>query len=130
MIVVDTQSWVWWVADPDRLTRVATRALEREEADGLIVSAISVWEVALKVGLGKLSLDRDVRSWLVLATSYPGIIVEALSRDDAMESALLPEWNHRDPADRFIVALARRLGVGLVTSDRRIRAYRHVRTIW
>lgn len=131
MIVLDTQAWVWWVAEPGRLSRASRRAIEREEARaGLVVSAISIWEVALKVGIGKLTLDRDVRSWIVLATSYPGISVEPLARDDALESVLLPEWEHRDPADRFIVALARRLEASLVTSDERIRDYEHVKTIW
>ncbi len=131
MIVLDTSPWIWWISNPERLTARARRAIEREEgANGLIVSAISVWEVALKHSLGKLDLDRDIRSWVALAIAYPGIRIAPLDREDALESTLLPERIHRDPADRFIVALARRLRSPVVTSDREILRYAHVETIW
>ena len=84
----------------------------------------------MKVALVKLELDRDVRSWISLASVYPGVIVHPLDAHDALESTLLPGRFHRDPADRILMALARRLGVPLVTSDRAIRRYRHVRTAW
>jgi PIN domain nuclease of toxin-antitoxin system len=131
VIVLDTGAWIWWVSDPTCLSRRARGAIAGEErTGGLRVSTISIWEVALKNQLGKLTLDRDLRSWVALATSYPGIRIEPLTADDALESVLLPGDFHRDPADRFIVALARRLGVAVVTSDRRMLSYRHVKTIW
>lgn len=131
MIVLDTNAWIWWVADPARLTAKARRAIVAEEAaHGLVVSAISVWEVAVKASLGKLALDRDVRSWLGLACAYPGIVVQPLEPQDALESTLLPGTFHRDPADRMIIALARRLGVPIVTADAAIRAYKHAKTTW
>jgi len=121
VIVLDTAAWVWWVSDPGRLSTRARRAIEvEEERHGLVVSVISVWEVGVKVALRKLVLDRDVRAWVELASSYPGIL----------ESTRLPRWRHRAPADRIVVALARRLGVALVTRARAIRAYRYVSTIW
>jgi PIN domain nuclease of toxin-antitoxin system len=95
-----------------------------------MLSAISVWELALKHGIGKLELDRDLRSWVAVAITYPGIRVVPLDTDDAIESTFLPGKFHRDPADRFIVALARRLGARVVTSDRRILEYEHVESLW
>lgn len=131
MIVLDTGVWIWWVTDPARLSARARAAIEAEEPrQGLVVSAISVWEVAVKVALGKLEIDRDVRSWVTLASAYPGVIVHPLDPHDALESTLLPGRFHRDPADRILIAVARRLAVALVTSDRAIRRYRHVRTVW
>jgi PIN domain nuclease of toxin-antitoxin system len=131
VIVLDTAVWIWWASDPSRLTPRARRACAREEPQGgLVVSAISVWELAVKVALGKLELDRDVRTWVALASSYPGLTVQPLDPRDALESTLLPGTLHRDPADRILVALSRRLGVPLVTRDRVLRAYRHVTTIW
>lgn len=96
----------------------------------MVVSAISVWEVAVKVSLGKLRLDRDVRSWVAQASVYPGVVLHPLDPRDALESTLLPGDFHRDPADRMLVAIARRLDVSLVTADRAIRRYRHVRAVW
>ncbi len=131
MIVLDTSAWVRWVADPSLLTPKASRAIAAEEVrGGLVVSAISVWEVAVKTSLGKLTLDREIRAWVGLACAYPGVVVQPLEAQDALESTLLPGRFHKDPADRLIIALARRLDVALVTSDASIRAYRYVRTIW
>jgi PIN domain nuclease of toxin-antitoxin system len=131
VIVLDTSVWIWWVADPSRLSAKARRTIVTNESAGeLVVSAISVWEIAVKVSLGKLTLDRDVRTWIALASAYRGIAILPLAPDDAMESTLLPGSFHRDPADRIIVAIARRMGVPLVTSDAAIRAYRHVKTVW
>jgi PIN domain nuclease of toxin-antitoxin system len=131
MIVLDTAAWIWWASDPSRLTPKSRRAIAAEEGRfGLLVSAISVWEVAVKVAIGKLVLDRDVRTWVALASTYAGIVVQPVEAQDALESTLLPGNFHKDPADRIIIAVARRLDVPLVTSDAAIRAYKHVKTIW
>ena len=131
MILLDTAAWIWWVTDPARLSTRARAALQEEEdRQGIVVSAISVWELAVKVALGKLEIDRDVRSWVGLAAAYPGVTVHPLEARDALESTLLPGRFHRDPADRILIAIARRLDAFLLTSDRAIRRYRHVRTLW
>jgi PIN domain nuclease of toxin-antitoxin system len=131
MLLLDTNAWLSWTSWPARLTPKATRAITEEEANrGVMVSAISVWEVALKVATGKLQLDRDVRQWIDFASSYPGCTMLPLEPIDALESTLLPGDFHKDPADRILVALARRLDCPIVTSDKAIRAYRHVHAIW
>jgi PIN domain nuclease of toxin-antitoxin system len=131
VIVLDTSAWVFWVAAPDRLSRKARAAIEREEPrSGLVISVISAWEVAVKATKGKLELGVDLRAWLAGATTYPGVVVRPLDLVDAVESTLLPGTLHDDPADRMIIAVARRLGCPLVTADRAIRRYPHVKTIW
>ena len=131
MILLDTNAWIWWVSDPSQLSPRARRTIMDEEAGGgIVVSAISVWEVAVKAALGKLTLDREIRAWVGAASLYPGLTVKPLDPQDALESTLLPGRFHKDPADRILIALARRLGVPLVTGDRAIRAYRHVKTVW
>lgn len=96
----------------------------------MTVSVISVWEVATKCALGKLTLPMSVEKWFELARTYRGISIEPVSADDALESTCLPGDFHKDPADRLIVALARRLQATLVTSDGLIRSYPHVTTLW
>lgn len=130
MIVLDTSAWLFWLHDPSRLSRRARAAVRRAtESDGARVSAISAWEVALKCRLGKLALPLDLDAWFDRARRYPGITFEPLRPDDAIASTRLPGDFHRDPADRFIVALARRLGAPLVTTDEKILAYPHVKAI-
>ncbi|MGH7897537.1 MAG: type II toxin-antitoxin system VapC family toxin [Candidatus Binatia bacterium] len=131
MIVLDTNAWIRWVAAPELLTVRAREAIETEEPRrGLVVSVISAWEVAVKARKGKLDVGGPIDSWIAAAVRYPGIVLYALDLEEAVASTNLPGRFHDDPADRMIIALARRLGAPMVTADRAIRRYRHVETIW
>jgi PIN domain nuclease of toxin-antitoxin system len=131
VIVLDTNAWLFWLHDPQRLTKPARLAVTRAiAADRVLVSVISLWEIALKVQIGKLVLPLDLDTWWAKAAEYPGMSIEPLNSLDALSSTRLPGDFHRDPADRFIVALARRRGAQLVTSDEKIIAYPHVETVW
>ncbi|MGH7803275.1 MAG: type II toxin-antitoxin system VapC family toxin [Candidatus Binatia bacterium] len=131
MIVLDTNAWIRWVAAPELLSTRARKAIEDEEPKrGLALSVISAWEVAVKTRKGKLDVGGDVESWIDRAAAYPGIVVHPIELVDAVASVNLPGRFHEDPADRMIIALARRIGAPLVTSDRAIRRYRHLDTIW
>lgn len=131
MLLLDTGAWLAWTSAPAKLSQKAIRAItDAEKGRGVVVSALSVWEVALKVAAGKLELDRDVRQWVTFASSYPGLTVLPVDPADTLESTALPGDFQGDPIDRVIVALARRLDCPIVTGDKAIRAYRHVHTIW
>ncbi len=128
MIVLDTHIWIWWTSEPERLSATQRYAVDASPQD-IGVSAISCWEVAKLVALGRLSLDRPVADWLAAALAYPGVRLLALTPEVAVASATLPGVFHRDPADQIIVATARLQGSRLVTSDRKILAYEHVETV-
>jgi PIN domain nuclease of toxin-antitoxin system len=98
--------------------------------EGMTVSSISVWAVATRCAMGKLVLPMQLNAWFELARAYRGVVIEPVTAEDALASACLPGSFHKDPADRLIVALARRLQSRLVTADRLIRAYSHVTTVW
>ena len=93
------------------------------------ISAISVWEVVKKVSIGRLTLSIPIRDWLVQATRKPFIEIIPLSVDIALESTVLPGVFHKDPADQIIVASARQCNMTLLTTDRHIISYQHVKTI-
>lgn len=131
MIVLDTHVWLWWLHAPSRLSPAALDLIEREQESGaLVLSAISVWEVSVKVQSGKLTIPMDIHRWFDLAQSYPATVIEPLTPLDAIASTQLPGEFHKDPADRIIISLARRLAVPLVTCDQKILDYRHVITVW
>lgn len=131
MIVLDTHVWLWWLHDPAKLSPAAVNLIEKElESGALVLSSISVWEVAVKVQLGKLVIPMDISQWFELARSYPATVIEPLSPVDAIASTQLPGDFHKDPADRMIISLARRLAVPLITCDRKILDYKHVLTVW
>jgi PIN domain nuclease of toxin-antitoxin system len=133
VIVLDTHVLVWWVSGDERLSATARQAIEAELAEEqgqLLVSTITAWEVAMLVDRGRLVLTMDVDDWLDTAASIEGLWFEPVSRQQAVQSVRLPGEFHPDPADRLITALARHQAVPLVTADRKIRDYPHVKTIW
>lgn len=121
MIVLDTHALVWWVAHDDRLSRQAYKAISRElEGSGgeIVVSAITAWEIAMLHQRGRLVLSMDLYTWLRTVWSIERVKAVPLSGSVAVQSTRLPGAFHKDPADRFIVALARELSVPVVTGDR------------
>jgi PIN domain nuclease of toxin-antitoxin system len=107
------------------------RAIDGARAgDALYLSVISCWEVAKLVEKGKLRFNMPVRQWIEGALMLPGVQLEGLSPDICVESTELPGSFHGDPADQIIVATARVLGAEVVTSDRQIRDYEHVASVW
>ncbi len=128
LIVLDTHAWVWWAAEPKRLSARAGRAIE--DCDEIGVSAISAWEVAMLVAKGRLTLDRDVLVWVRQALALLGVVLVPLSPEIAVASAALGADFPGDPADRIVVATALRHHAPLVTRDRRLRSVPSLKTIW
>ena len=128
MIVLDTATWIWRASDPKRLTTSARRAID--EAERALVSAISVWEVAMLVAKRRIQLDRPVEQWVDIALALPGIQLAPLEPAIAVRSTKLPGEFRPDPADRIIVATALENAVPIITPDERIRSYPHVQSAW
>jgi PIN domain nuclease of toxin-antitoxin system len=128
VIVLDTATWIWRASDPKRLTTKARRAID--EAERALVSAISVWEVAMLVAKRRIQLDRPIEQWVDIALALPGIQLVGLEPAIAVRSTKLPGEFHPDPADRMIVATALENAVPIVTPDERIRSYPHVQSTW
>ena len=131
MILLDTNAWLWWTKTPQILPARVLHAVEEAALDAVLaVSTVSIWEIATKSALGKLPLGCPAREWVERASQTPGLRILPLAPDVALMSAELPEPFHRDPADRLIVAQARRSRATLVTADRKILDYPHVKTLW
>ncbi len=129
MILLDTHIWVKWVLDEKQLPSHVQRQIIEHEMEGLGVSVISCWEVAKLFELKRLHFDMDVPDWINQALQYPGIQLLELSPRIAVESTRLPGEFHRDPADQLIVATARIHDCPLLTLDRKILAYSHVKLL-
>jgi PIN domain nuclease of toxin-antitoxin system len=128
LILLDTHAWVWWAAEPRKLSPRARKAIESAEEIG--VSAISPWEVAMLVSKFRLELDRDVLLWVRQALALPRVTLIPLSPEIAVASTTLGLAFPGDPADRIIAATALRLRAPLVTRDRRLRSLKTLSTIW
>ncbi len=131
MTLLDTHAWVWLVGEPKRLSTRARRHIESEMRSGpLLVSSMSVWEVAMLSERGRLALTIGVEDWVAHCETLPFLSFVPVSNRIALESVRLPGFPSPDPADRVIVATALGLGATLVTADRRIHAYSRIGTIW
>ena len=129
--LLDTHTWLWWVTEDRRLSQWARAAVEKSQREeALWLSLISLWELAKKLEKGQLALDRPLDQWLDLATTMRGLHLAELTRPILVESCRLPQPFLGDPADQIIVATARHHDAVLVTKDRTIRDYAHVRSVW
>ncbi len=121
LLVIDTHVLIWLMFGDDRLGGRARGRIDlAAKADGLLVSAITPWEIGVLVSKKRIDLQRDVMVWVRDALAMPGVTLAALEPEIAVESTRLPFTMHPDPADRILVATARHLGATLVTADRRL----------
>lgn len=115
--LLDTHALLWSLATPERLHAVARRAIQNGQ-NAIFVSTASVWEMAIKSGLGKLKIPDDLEDQL------------RLNRFDVLEIRLaharaiaqLPPY-HRDPFDRMLIVQAQHEGLTLITRDPLVQQY-------
>jgi PIN domain nuclease of toxin-antitoxin system len=126
LIVLDTSALLYWTLDPAKLSRAARNSID--QADRIVVSSISIWEIALKVKRNKLEIPLSIAEYTELLGRLELLEILPVDVQTWLENLDLP-WEHRDPADRTIVALAKRFACPLVTSDRIIAGY-YPETVW
>ena len=129
MIVIDTHIWIWWVNGSPNLKPSQLHQLIANQSQGIGISVISCWEVAMLVEKGRITLTFAVADWVNQALQYPGVRLLPLTPRIAVESTQLPGTFHQDPADRIIVATARTHNCKLLTVDSKILAYPYVQAI-
>lgn len=124
-LILDTHIWIWVVEGARaRLSELAIQEIEDASRRGeILISAISVWEVAMLEAKGRISLARSLHEWVRAALRAPGARLLELRPEIAIESARLPGGPHADPADRILAASARVLGARLATCDARLIGY-------
>lgn len=129
MIVLDTHAWIWWMAAPERLSSAARETIA--EASSIGVSTLSAWEVAMLASRQRITLDRDVGTWVRQALTETRVESLPPSAEVAVAAGLLDSHSFPgDPIDRFIYATARATQARLVTRDAAIRAFDPRLTVW
>jgi PIN domain nuclease of toxin-antitoxin system len=116
ILLLDTQVALWWLAGSHRLRGPARELLA---GSACVLSAASVWEVAIKHRLGKLSVAPALFRDRILAA---GAELLSVSDAHAIETAALPR-RHDDPFDRMLIAQARVEKLRAVSADRAWRGY-------
>ncbi|MCL4206271.1 MAG: type II toxin-antitoxin system VapC family toxin [Pirellulaceae bacterium] len=126
-LLVDSHVLLWAVDQPGQLSSSAASAL-RDPANDLLVSAATVWELAIKVSLNKLTLTKPYREWMTQVLADLDALVLPITVEYAAAQADLPA-HHRDPFDRLLVAQASVEGISIVSHDGALDAY-GVSRIW
>jgi PIN domain nuclease of toxin-antitoxin system len=116
--LLDTHALLWWLADDHKLGEKAREQIA-ESTNEVVVSAASLWEIAIKQRLGKIQaeigeIEREI--------AHQGIVRLGIEADHLIELSSLPDL-HRDPFDRMLVSQARAEDMPLMTADRAIGTY-------
>jgi PIN domain nuclease of toxin-antitoxin system len=126
-VLLDTHAWLWSVDEVSKLSQNA-RALLADPAHEIFVSAASVWEIAIKVAIGKFHLPAAPKYYIPATMLRQGVRELPITSQHAIQVATLP-LHHKDLFDRLIVAQAQVEQIPLVTSDPLFRRY-DIETIW
>lgn len=123
-VLVDTHVLLWWMEDRrERLSQRAIEAMTPPDAS-VVVSAATIWEIAIKCALGKLSVPTNLLANLERAR----VELLPITARHADRVATLPD-HHRDPFDRLLVAQADLESIPLVSADESLRSY-DVEVVW
>jgi PIN domain nuclease of toxin-antitoxin system len=116
-LLADTHILLWWLTDADRLTS-RQRTLLSDQANIVLVSAVSIAEIEIKRSIGKLEIDDEYLPSL-LSGGFDQLPL--LAKHAALLGAL--PWHHRDPFDRLLIAQAIAEGIPLISADSNISKY-------
>lgn len=116
-LLLDTQIYLWFLADSSRLNKAARKQIA--DAEQVWVSAASIWEASIKIALGKLHADPEQ---LVAGIEASGFVELPIAARHGARSAALPAI-HRDPFDRMLVAQALSEPAILLTADHALAQY-------
>ena len=125
--LIDTHTLIWAVDDPSQLGPQARTELQKPTNE-LLLSAGSLWELTIKIGLNKLVLLMPYREWMAQAIADLGLAIVPITVAYADVQAGLP-LHHRDPFDRLLVAQALIEHVPIVSVDPIFDAY-SVQRLW
>ncbi|MEK0451664.1 MAG: hypothetical protein RL088_3932 [Verrucomicrobiota bacterium] len=126
-LLLDVHAFVWWDANDPKLSRKALAAMLSPD-NSLHFSLANVWEMQIKMQLGKMELRMPLDDLLRDHESRNGLLIDPISRADILALSSLPP-HHRDPFDRILIAQAKRGGYQLVTCDPEIAKY-DVEVLW
>ena len=114
-LLLDSHTLIWAADDPSKLSALA-QGLIQDPAHDRLISAATIWEIAIKFGMGRLPLSLPYRPWMDQVVADLALDVLPITLDHADRQAGLP-WHHRDPSDRLLAAQALVEDIPLVGAD-------------
>ena len=126
-LLLDTHTLFWSVEDPSKVSATAMSAMQ-DPANDRLLSAATIWELAIKVGQGKIVLSMPYGQWMVTAVTDLKLIILPITIEYAERQSMLPRY-HKDPFDRLMIAQALTDGISIVSADAAFDPYGATR-IW
>jgi len=120
-LLLDTQCWLWWFAQPEKLNEQIIDQIA-DDANEVWFSVASVWEIGIKVAIGKLPLPEPIDSYISTRMAQMGARSLEINAAHALQVAALP-LHHRDPFDRMLIAQAQVEKMMLVSADAMFNQY-------
>ena len=120
-LLLDTHIFIWWTDQPEKLSPSALSALE-DEANELLLSVASVWEMQIKTQLGKLKLRLPLKVLVENQQETNDLTVSPVALTHVLALDALP-FHHKDPFDRLLIAQSIAEGLTIVTADSQFSAY-------
>jgi PIN domain nuclease of toxin-antitoxin system len=125
-LLLDTHTFLWFVNDSPELSQTASDLLESEK--DLFVSVASLWEIAIKVNLKKLTLSKRYEQFIPQQLAINNIQTLNIELDHLIRYVNLP-LHHRDPFDRLIIAQAISANLAIVSIDNKFDFY-EIQRLW
>ena len=126
-LLLDAHAFIWLDGERQKLSPAAAEACS-DSANALWLSAVSLWEIQIKMQLGKLTLRGSLADILREQAKVNGLQILSLHPAHVLELSGLP-FHHHDPFDRMLIAQARHEGWDIVSKDSEFKAY-PMRVIW
>jgi len=126
-LLLDTQCWLWWFSQPEKLNENAIEKIA-DETNEIWFSVASVWEMGIKVSIGKLPLPETINDYVSTRMTQLAARSLEINASHALQVATLP-LHHRDPFDRMLVAQAQIEDMILVSADSIFNQY-EVTLLW
>lgn len=126
-LLLDTQCWLWWFSQPEKLSGQVIAQIV-DETNEIWFSVASVWEIGIKVAIGKLPLPEQIDDYISTRMAQLGARSLEISASHALRAAALP-LVHRDPFDRMLIAQSQIESMTLVSADSIFNRY-EVSVIW
>ena len=120
-LLLDTHIFIWWADQPEKLSPAALSALE-DDANELLLSVASVWEMQIKIQLGKLKLSLPLKELVKNQQETNDLTVSPVALTHVLALDALP-FHHKDPFDRLLIAQGIAEGLTIVTVDSQFSAY-------
>jgi len=120
-LLLDTHIFIWWADQPEKLPPATLSALE-DDANELLLSVVSVWEMQIKIQLGKLKLTLPLKELVKKQQETNDLTVSAVALTHVLALDALP-FHHKDPFDRLLIAQSIEEGLTIVTADSQFSSY-------